>query len=348
MDNRDAFEQVGEPAFRIIASVYRSLLEILAEAGRTESEINDRIGADVRGMVASKEMLDLNQVTTLWQLGFESRGAVIGIEVASRVRLVDYQDVGVYLTATEDVADVLQQLSHYCALFSNVVEASTTETDQGIAFSLDYKADVPLLHERLDFLLASGPVLISQYLGSPLQLLSAELPRPKPPNTQAWENLFGVDIIWGAPTARYLISRDEARRRVLTRNALLRQELQYLLDRRLRGASRADPLAEIRAVMTEQLAHRVPCMDSVTGAMHVSARTLQRRLAESGTSFSDLLATLRREMAENQLKLGMTPTEVAERLGYSDTKTFIRAFRRWHGQTPAQYQKDLASAASER
>lgn len=329
-----------DQSFRIIASVYRSLIEILQEAGIETQSISQRVGADVTALIASQEMLSLEQVTALWQLGYETRGPTIGVEVALRVRLVDYQDVGVYLTATEDVADVLHQLENYCALFSNVVDVKTASTRDGIEFTLHYNATVPLLHERLDFLAISGPVLVSQYLGRPLRLARAELTRPAPDDTRPWDEAFGVTVTWDAPITRFVVSHEESKRRVLTRNEQLRRELKFLLDRRLRADRRAHPLDEIRAVMKKQFARQVPNIETVTAALHISARTLQRRLTDANTTFSDLLSELRREMAENYLHLGMPVSAVAERLGYSDLRTFNRAFKRWLGQTPAQYQQD--------
>ena len=327
--------------FRIIASVYRSLIEILQEAGLDAGAIADQVGADVTRLCASQEMLNLEQVTTLWALGYQQHGATIGLEVASRVRLVDYQDVGVYLTATEDVADVLHQLEHYCALFSNVVAMQAKDCDEGIEVSLHYQAHVPLIHERLEFLLLSGPILISQYLGSPLQLSCVELTRPAPADSTPWDEAFGVTVQWGAQLTRYVVDHEQAKRRVLTRNELLRRELQLLLDRRLRQDKAEFPLDDIRAVMSEQLAQQVPHVDSVAQALNISVRTLQRRLGNADTSFSEQLSQLRQELAESYLKQGIAVADIAERLGYSDLPSFNRAFKRWLGQTPARYQQTL-------
>jgi AraC-like DNA-binding protein len=77
---------------------------------------------------------------------------------------------------------------------------------------------------------------------------------------------------------------------------------------------------------------------AVAKQLHVSTRTLKRRLAEQGTSFSDILDDMRRQRAllllENrELAIG----EVAARLGYTEVPTVTRAFRRWTGKTPAAY-----------
>lgn len=77
-------------------------------------------------------------------------------------------------------------------------------------------------------------------------------------------------------------------------------------------------------------------LEQVAQRVHVSPRTLKRRLAEQGTSFSEVLEDVRRQRALLLLDdrtLGVA--EVAGRLGYSDVANFTRAFRRWTGTTPA-------------
>jgi AraC-like DNA-binding protein len=198
---------------------------------------------------------------------------------------------------------------------------------------------VALLHERLEFLTAAGPVLVSQYLEKKLCLDAVELMRPKPENTQAWDQAFGTKVRWGRPISRYVVSHEQAHRQVLTRNEPLKKELQLLLDKRLRQDKTAHPVDEVRTVMLKQLATQLPTTESVAESLHISTRTLHRRLADADTSFSALLAGELEDMAKHYISLGMPAREVAEQLRYTDIRTFNRAFKRWTGQTPNQYFK---------
>jgi AraC-like DNA-binding protein len=74
----------------------------------------------------------------------------------------------------------------------------------------------------------------------------------------------------------------------------------------------------------------------------MAERTLKRRLAEHGTSYSLLLDEQRRQRACELLRTDMNVDQIAERLGYSDAANFTRAFRRWTGQSPRAFRR-LAS-----
>jgi len=81
-------------------------------------------------------------------------------------------------------------------------------------------------------------------------------------------------------------------------------------------------------------------IEEVARRLHVSTRTLKRRLADQGVSFTGLRDEVRRQRAllllENR---GLGLEDVAGRLGYSDVANFSRAFRRWTGQTPAAFRR---------
>ena len=96
-------------------------------------------------------------------------------------------------------------------------------------------------------------------------------------------------------------------------------------------------LPEVRRVTKMQLAEQVT-LETVADALHISPRTLRRRLAELGTSFQMILEQLRRGRAvELLLHSGLSVEQIGSELGYLDPSNFGRAFRRWTGQSPREY-----------
>ena len=89
-------------------------------------------------------------------------------------------------------------------------------------------------------------------------------------------------------------------------------------------------------------------LGEVAAELHLSRRTLTRRLVAKGLSFSELLDQERREMALMLLRSADASLDaVSERLGYSTVPNFIRAFQRWAGMTPAAYRRLYARRASQ-
>ena len=97
-------------------------------------------------------------------------------------------------------------------------------------------------------------------------------------------------------------------------------------------------LARVRAAIVGRSGDGFRGLDEVARKLHLSTRTLKRRLAEQGSSFSEVLDEVRRQRALLLLEdRRLAIEEVAGRLGYSDAANFTRAFRRWTGQTPAGF-----------
>ena len=81
--------------------------------------------------------------------------------------------------------------------------------------------------------------------------------------------------------------------------------------------------------------------------MGVSPRSLQRRLAELNTTFSELVARTRLSQARDLLRDPVVKTiDVAFALGYSNPGNFTRAFRRWTGVSPREFRKSSVNRST--
>lgn len=96
------------------------------------------------------------------------------------------------------------------------------------------------------------------------------------------------------------------------------------------------------------LAGRPPIW-TVARGVAMSVRTLQRRLAERGWSYSELVDDVRRVLARRRVVQPSTPFgEVASDLGFAEQASFTRAFRRWTGLTPREYRRRWGQAVKGR
>lgn len=113
------------------------------------------------------------------------------------------------------------------------------------------------------------------------------------------------------------------------------------LDAWLASAPAVDFAGSVKQLMwsmTSDNGH--PRMRRTAMAVGVSVRTLQRRLAENGLSFEQLLRADRLRMAVRYLEqTNARVLDIALDLGYSDHAHFTRAFRRWTGLTPLEYRR---------
>ena len=94
----------------------------------------------------------------------------------------------------------------------------------------------------------------------------------------------------------------------------------------------------VRSAIWAALGDGRPTLRHIASVLHLPPRTLQRHLAAEGTSLHREVEHIRRRMAVALLRERTVPAvEVAFLLGYEDSSTFYRSFRRWTGKTPHQY-----------
>lgn len=156
--------------------------------------------------------------------------------------------------------------------------------------------------------------------------------------------LLGVPVRRGSPAAALVMPESmwslPLRRADPYLHGTLRRSVEEL--GLLRSPADALELA-IRARLRDALADRGADMHRVARLMGMSVRTLQRRLASNGRSWSAVVEAFRRDEAA-RLLTGPTPlVEIAARLGYREQTSFTRAFKRWTGQTPAQWRRSAGA-----
>lgn len=94
---------------------------------------------------------------------------------------------------------------------------------------------------------------------------------------------------------------------------------------------------QVRVWITRNVAHGAD-MAQAAESLALSERTLRRRLSQEGTGYQALLDEVREALAEEMLGTGLLSVEdIALRLGYAEASSFIHAFKRWKGCTPARF-----------
>jgi AraC-like DNA-binding protein len=94
----------------------------------------------------------------------------------------------------------------------------------------------------------------------------------------------------------------------------------------------------IRHLLGSDFRQEMPSFEDLTGLLNMSARTLRRRLEKEGTSYQRIKDNARRDRAISMLSRdGLTVSEVAEQVGFSDPSAFHRSFKKWTGQSPGSY-----------
>ena len=161
---------------------------------------------------------------------------------------------------------------------------------------------------------------------------------PEPPHFQQYREQLPLQVRFSMPAFQVRMDRRFLDEPVRTGNALTAQLLTRLCERELSllGLSN-DLLARVRAALAARSGN-YPDLTTLAQGLFMSTRTLKRRLHEHGRSYQQLLDEARHRDALRLLDgPGLSIEEIADRLGYSSSANFTRAFRKWTGTTPGAW-----------
>lgn len=181
-------------------------------------------------------------------------------------------------------------------------------------------------------------------IDSRLPLQQAAFPLAAPAHAEVYPLLFPGPVVFGAPQAgihfdaRYLempLRRDEAALKQMLQRALPLTVLQYRRDRLL--------VQRVRQLLARQ-PQDTQSAEALAHWLHISPRTLHRQLKDEGATLQALKDEVRRERATELLLRTSRPIkQVAEAAGFRNEKSFMRAFRDWTGQSPAEFRRQAGA-----
>lgn len=124
----------------------------------------------------------------------------------------------------------------------------------------------------------------------------------------------------------------------ITENNTMWQYIAPNLDKELAQATDNSPLQEqLQDLIMKTLPGNQATLKIIAKMMNISERTLQRKLKEEGTSFKVILTQVQIQLAKNYLSQNIPTDEVAYLVGYTETSSFLRAFKKWTSQTVNQF-----------
>lgn len=178
-------------------------------------------------------------------------------------------------------------------------------------------------------------------LGEPIPFYRLMMRHPRPDYAGAYEQYFGVPVLFSQPRNAMEIHRELLDRPLNSAFPALHQQAEYRVEQRLAQMPRkAGLIATIEQILGAQPRLLGQGIEHVAAALELHPRTLQRRLQDEGEGFADLQSRVRYRLAREALRdLTQDIESISERLGFSDRRSFTRAFERWSGVSPSAYRK---------
>ncbi len=156
-----------------------------------------------------------------------------------------------------------------------------------------------------------------------------------------YQHIFRCPVYFDQPMSAIVLSPELLSQRLRQPDITLRDTLEQHAQRALQALKSSYSMADqVRSLLRSMLADGSPRKEFVAEQMGMNVRTLHRKLADEGMSYQQILDDLRFELAQRYLcDSPYSVEEIARKLGFTESRSFIRYFKGHAGQTPGEFRQ---------
>jgi AraC-like DNA-binding protein len=319
---------VSQTLFARLATLGVDVSAALRAAGlRTALPANNRL------------QLSTRQYFALWEAIREvSADPAIGLRIGAATSHEQLDIASISALHSANLGEALKKLARYKRLTCpEDIRVDIRNGDAAVTFRW-LLADGFTPNLLTDAMFASTVALARRGSGRPIRPRRIELTR-RVTNQPRLAHHFGCDIVFDAPADVLVFDVSHLDTPFATHNEDLLQAVLPGLDAGIAALTQERTFIDVvDAILARGMRGQRPSVETLARELAISPRTLQRRLAESGTSYQERLDRVRQRVA--QRLLGSTDLgvgEIAWLLGFEEVNSFSRAFHQWEGTTPHRW-----------
>ncbi len=336
---------VPSVATAVLAVSVRAMLDACERLGFDADGVAARAGVDRQALLDPEARLAPRAIERVWREAYATTAdPCLALHAAEHVPDGAYRVLDYLGAASATLGEAIERLVSYFPLVGGVALVLERSADAVALWLHDGVADASVPLPAQQYTLAAIVLRTRRGCGVPWTPTHVDFTEAVPaPHDHA--RVFGVVPRANRSRPGLGVALADWQRPCARADAGLAAVLQAhaadLVARLPEGGSTA---REVAGVVAASLGEGEPTLATIAKRLGASARTLQRRLDDEGTSLAAIVRSQREHAARRYLqRKEMSLVEIAWLLGFSDQSAFTRAFRRWTGVTPARF-RDGANA----
>lgn len=308
--------------------------------GHDPRHVLSSVGIDPAFLHRSDARLPIESADALWCRTVDLVGdPCFGIKAAAHWHPSYLGALGYAWLTSRTLRGGIERIERYMSFVSGAVSLSLRSEQKGARAVFRFKTQSARQAERAALFIAVLTEMCRVNYVEPFDPVEVCFSQPMPSCAGDFYAFFRCPVSFSAGCDGVLFDHARLDEHLPGDNPQLAHVNDELMAQELRRLGEDDLIARIKAVLLAHLPSGDVSIAMVAKALHMSPSTLQRRIRALGSTYKRILDGLRRELAERYMAEGKRSVgEVSYLLGFSETAAFTRAFKRWTGATPREYQ----------
>ena len=325
-----------------LASWVLAMSRTMEAAGCDVEPLWRQAGIDVTRLQDPNQRIELSKINLLWQLAVAECGDdSIGLDVPHYLAPTTFSALGFVLQACASLREMIERGIQYSRLIATAVQPTFMESGVETQVILLARGDDLPSDFALDAWAAVSVMAIRRlFRGKAGVIQEVRLTRPVPLNPVKYSQRLQCRVSFCATHNALLLDPRYLDTPITTADAeLVAINEQYVL-KQMQVVVEMDFPERVSQCIARLMPKAEPSQDAVAAQLGMSSRSLHRKLKTTGLNYKDLLNQVREQRAMELLRQSDIPiTDIAFELGYYDSSSFTRSFKRWTGVSPSEYRK---------
>lgn len=310
--------------------------------GLDKNELLTDAGIDEKTLANPDSRIGISKMVRLWEVAVEKSGdPCFGLRVVRYLHPITFHALGPALLASQNLHEALARLCRVYQIISDEVEVRIDGLIDATALCFTPFPGQPLpVGASVDAFMAVAISYARMLDDEFLNPIKVDFMHASVKGMEKFAELFRAPVYFSQSDNRILFKNGEVYKPLPTANAEIARQNDKIVLEYLARFKKMQVGQQVRTCLIDFLPSGEPDMARTAKAIGMSRRSLHRHLQNQGTSFREILDDTRKQLAELYIRQPhLSITEVAFRLGYSDSSNFSRAFKRWFGRSPYDYRK---------
>jgi AraC-like DNA-binding protein len=323
----------------------RGLVHAAAAVGVDRSELLARVGVTEEELERDTSV-STAVVANAWQAAPALSGdPMFGLHAGLHAEFGAYDVLDYLFLSSATLGDALRGLQRYYRIVTEIWRIDLLVERDVARLRLWIPADlVELGWHAWDYFFSGSLKRMRAAVGVGLDPTGVHLMHGERGDAGEYRRVFRCPVTFGHPINEFVFPSQMLELRLLSSNPTLHRLVQRHADELLaRVPSEQDLLARAETLLPTLLKDPALSLHRLAKQLGVSVRKLQRKLADHGMTYKQLVERTRKEHAMRALGgAAMSIQEIAYELGFESPASFSRAFKRWRGVSPSQWQDEHA------